>query len=58
MHKRAVRISEEMEDKGVIAPVVEPTDWVSPLAIVTKSGCLRVCMDPRLVSKYIKRKHF
>ena len=32
----------------ILAPVEEPTPWVSSLAVATKkSGALRVCIDPR-----------
>ena len=45
--------------KGVIAPVTEPTDWVSSMAIATKkSGELRICVDPRPLNKSLRREHY
>ena len=45
--------------KGVIAPVTEPTDWVSSMAIATKkSGELRICIDPRPLNKSLRREHY
>ena len=38
---------EDMETRGVIRKVEEPTDWVSSMAIVEKpDGSLRICLDP------------
>ena len=45
--------------KGVIAPVTEPTDWVSSMAIATnKSGELRICIDPLPLNKSLRREHY
>ena len=50
---------EDMEKRGVIRRVEEPTDWVSSMAIVEKpDGSLRICLDPRHLNKAIKREHF
>ena len=50
---------EDMEKRGVIRKVEEPTDWVSYMAIVEKpDGSLRICLDPRNLNKAIKREHF
>ena len=50
---------EDMEKRGVIRRVGEPTDWVSSMAIVEKpDGSLRICLDPRHLNKAIKREHF
>lgn len=50
---------EDMEKRGVIRKVEEPTDWVSSMAIVEKpDGSLRICLDPRHLNKAIKREHF
>ena len=43
--------------KGVIAPVTEPTDWVSSMAVATKkSGELRICIDPRPLHNSLRRE--
>ena len=50
---------EDMEKRGVIRKVEEPTDWVSSMAIVEKpDGSLHICLDPRHLNKSIKREHF
>ena len=50
----------EMEEKGVIKKVDQPTDWVNSLVIAEKpkTGKLRICLDPRDLNKAIKREHF
>lgn len=48
-----------MEKEGVIEPVSEPTDWVSPLVVAYKpNGDVRLCIDPKDLNKAIKREHF
>ena len=45
---------DEMEEKGHLAKVHEPTDWVSGAVYVKKrNGKLRVCLDPRELNKYV-----
>ena len=45
----------KMEQKGLIAKVDEPTDWVSSAVYVKKrNGQLRVCLDPRELNKHVK----
>ena len=47
----------EMEQKGHIANVDEPTDWVSSAVYVKKrNGQLRVRLDPRELNKHVKKK--
>ena len=39
-------------------PVQKPTYWVNRLVVIEKPNRkLRVCLDPRLLNKTIKRKH-
>ena len=43
----------------VLAPVEEPTDWVSNLVITTKpSGDLRICLDPKQLNLALKRERY
>jgi len=50
---------DDMEKRGVIRKVEEPTDWVNSMAIVEKpEGRLRICLDPRRLNNAIKREHF
>jgi len=48
----------ELEKRGVIAKVTEPTEWISSSVVVDKPGKLRLCMDPRDLNKAIKRPKY
>ena len=49
----------DMEKRGVIRKVEEPTNWVNSIAIVEKpDGSLRLFFYPRHLNKAIKREHF
>lgn len=53
-HKLKGELSSYVE-KGILAPVEEPTPWVSSKAVATKkSGALRVCIDPRPLNRALK----
>jgi hypothetical protein len=42
---------QRLESNGFIAPVAEPTPWVSALLGVAKpDGCIRLCNDPKPVN--------
>lgn len=44
---------------GVIAPITEPTPWVSALLVVAKSnGSLRICIDPKPLNKALQRSTY
>ena len=48
-----------MVEQKVIAPVDQPTPWVSNVLVTTKkTGELRVCIDPRPLNKALKREHY
>lgn len=47
-----------LEGQGVIVKVDYPTDWVNSIVLVKKKGELRLCSNPRDLSKEIKRKHY
>ena len=54
------RVNEELErlyEEGVIAPVTQPTDWLSNMLIKDMpNGKLRVCIDPsQTINEAIKR---
>ena len=44
----------------IIAPVTEPTRWVSSMIAVRKKNTnkLRICLDPRDLNKAIQRSHY
>ncbi|XP_063832434.1 uncharacterized protein K02A2.6-like isoform X2 [Ostrinia nubilalis] len=56
------KVKQELDnlvEKGIIAKVAEPTDWVSQMVVVQKKdGSLRICLDPRPLNKALKRAHF
>ena len=44
---------DKMVAEKIIAPVTEPTDWVSSvLAILKKDGSVRIFLDPRDLNKF------
>lgn len=49
-----------MEHQGIIVKVTEPTNWVNALVVVEKPriGYFRICLDPRDLTKAIKRPHY
>jgi len=45
--------------QGVICPLNEPSEWVSQMAVTTsKSGAIRICIDPRPLNVALKRSHY
>ena len=45
----------EMDQKGYVAKVDEPTDWVrSAVNVRKRNGQLRVSLDPKELNKHIK----
>uniref|UniRef100_A0A3B3DIW6 ribonuclease H n=1 Tax=Oryzias melastigma TaxID=30732 RepID=A0A3B3DIW6_ORYME len=49
----------DLQDRNVITPVNEPTDWVNSLvATQKKNGTLRVCLDPCDLNQAVKRQHY
>ena len=48
-----------LEELKVIAPVDEPTEWVSQIVVaMKKSGSLRICIDPKPLNDALKREHY
>lgn len=45
---------------GVIAPIDEPTDWVSQIVVVEKKNTdrVRLCIDPRPLNKALLRERY
>ena len=49
----------DLEEKGIVASVDKPTDWVHHLVITEKrDGRMRVCLDPKPLNKAIKRERY
>ena len=49
---------DEMEKRGIIAPVTEPTDWISSMVVVKKGAKLCICLSPSDLNKALKRSHY
>ena len=51
---------QQLEEKGVIARVDQPTDWISNLTAVWKADKkqVRVCLDPQELNKAVKINHY
>ena len=50
---------EELEAKGIITKVTQPTDWVNSIVVKEKpNGKLRICLDPKDLNKALKRDHY
>jgi hypothetical protein len=50
---------DRLQKLGVIAPVTEPTPWVSQIATTVKrNGELRVCICPKELNRALMREHF
>ena len=57
--KKAVKAQlDKYEADGHIAPVTEPTDWISNMVIVSKPDKLRICIDPLFLNKALRRSHY
>ena len=47
---------DKMEQEGIIRPCPETTEWVHNIVtVVKKDGSVRLCLDPRNLSKYLIR---
>ena len=48
-----------LQDRGIIADVDGPTEWVHNLVVTEKkNGRMRLCLDPRPLNKAIRREHY
>ena len=49
---------DQLVQAGVIAPVIEATDWVHPMVVVPKpNGGIRLCIDLQKLNKYVRRPY-
>jgi len=50
---------DDLVRQDILAPVQQPTPWVSSLvAVPKKDGKLRICLAPRDLNKAIRREHY
>ena len=48
-----------LEERGIIVPVSDPTEWVNQMAVVRKStGKIRICIDPQPLNKVLIRERY
>ena len=52
------RVEQELKTmccEGIIAPVNEPSEWISALLVVSKlQGRVRLCIDPKPLNKALR----
>ena len=49
----------EMEARGIIAQMSEPSEWISSMVVVKKpSGDLRICIDPKDLNSALQRARY
>ncbi|XP_033095250.1 uncharacterized protein K02A2.6-like [Anneissia japonica] len=48
----------DLEQRGIIEKVTEPTDLLSSMVVVKKPGKLRICLDPKPLNTAIKRANY
>ena len=58
MKTRLKKELDRLVELEVIAPVKEPTDWISSMICVKKPNKLRICLDPKDLNKVIKRPNY
>uniref|UniRef100_A0A8C5Q7G7 Gypsy retrotransposon integrase-like protein 1 n=1 Tax=Leptobrachium leishanense TaxID=445787 RepID=A0A8C5Q7G7_9ANUR len=57
--KQAVKAQlDQYEADGHLAPVTDPTDWISNMVIVKKPDKLRICIDPKFLNLALRRSHY
>ena len=56
MREDAKALLDDLEKRGVVKRMHEPTDWVHPMTCVRKpTGKLRLCVDLRGLNRYVER---
>ena len=48
----------DLEKRGIIKKVTEPTEWISSMVIGAKPNKSRICLDPRELNKALKRPKY
>lgn len=56
--EKVTKAIEEMETKGIIKKVTDPTPWISNIVVVEKNDKLRICIDPTVLNKALLRSHY
>ena len=59
LRQRLKETLNSMVRANIIAPVTEPTQWISSMVVVPKkNGTLRICLDPKELNAAILREHY
>ena len=59
LQQRLKETLNSMVRANIIAPVTEPTQWISSMVVVPKkNGTLRICLDPKELNAAILREHY
>ena len=58
LQKEVKKKIEEMEKRGIITKISEPTEWISSMVVVAKPGKIRICIDPRDLNRAVKRPKY
>ena len=48
----------DMETRGIIKKVTDPTPWISNIVVVEKTDKLRICIDPSALNKALLQSHY
>ena len=48
----------DLEKRGIIQKVTQPTEWISSMVVVAKPGKIMICLDPRDLNKALKRPKY
>ena len=48
----------ELEEKGIIKKMVEPSEWISSMVVVAKPQKIRICLDLKDLNRAIQRPKF
>jgi transposase InsO family protein len=47
---------DELQDKGIIEPVTEPSEWAAPLVVARKpDNSIRICVDHTKLNQHVRR---
>lgn len=48
---------DDLEQRGMVEKVEEPSEWISNILIVRRKQKLRICLDPFQLNKALQREH-
>ena len=48
----------DLEKRGIIKEVTEPTEWIPSMVIVAKPNKVRISLDPKYLNKALKRPRY